>query len=196
MKHHKQDRRSQRTYHLVSTAMMALLLEKRYDAITVQDILDRADIGRSTFYAHYFDKEDVLVSVTEQMLDVFSQRMQQADTGHELLPGLELFRHVQQVHQHFQVLLRGQSGEVLLKTVQTLLSRNIEHSLTSAFAGKRSPSVPLEVVSQYLAGAFLNLLKWWLEAEMPYSPERMDEMFQQLALPGVWATVGESLKGV
>ena len=195
MKQHKLDRRSQRTYHLVNNALMALLLEKRYDAITVQDILDRADIGRSTFYTHYYDKEDVLVSVTEQMLDLFSQRMQQADTGHELLPGLELFQHAQQIHQHFQVLLRGQSGAVLMKTAQTLLSRNIEHSLTTAFAGKRSPSVPLPVMSQYLAGAFLNLLKWWLEAEMPYSPERMHEMFQQLALPGVWAAVGESWQG-
>ena len=125
------------------------------------------------------------------MLDVFNQQMQQAETGQGILPGLELFQHVQQVHEHFQVLMRGQSGEVLTKAVQTLLSRNIEHSLTTAFAGKRSPSVPLAVVSQYLAGAFLNLLKWWLEAEMPYSPERMNEMFQQLALPGVWATVGE-----
>ena len=81
MKQHKQDRRSQRTYHLVSTAMMELLAETRYDAITVQDILDRANIGRSTFYAHYYDKEDVLASITEQMLDLFSQGMQQAETG-------------------------------------------------------------------------------------------------------------------
>lgn len=191
MKQHKQDRRSQRTYHLVSTAMMALLLEKRYDAITVQDILDRADIGRSTFYTHFYDKEDVLVSVTEQMLDLFSQRMQQAQKGNGIVPGLELFQHVQQVHEHFQVLLKGQSGEVLLKTAQALLSKNIEQKLASALSEKRSASVPLAVVSQYLAGAFLNLLKWWLEAEMPYSPERMDEMFQQLALPGVWAIVGE-----
>ncbi len=195
MKQRKQDRRSQRTYHLVNNAMMALLMEKRYDAITVQDILDRANIGRSTFYAHYYDKEDVLVSITEQMLDLFSQRMQQEEAGPELLPGLELFRHAQQMHQQFQVLLKGQSGEVLLKTVQALLSKNIEQALASAFAGKRSPSVPLAVASQYLAGAFLSLLKWWLEAEMPYSPERMVEMFQQLALPGVWAIVGESWKG-
>ena len=131
------------------------------------------------------------MSVTEQMLDLFSQRMQQAQKGNGIVPGLELFQHVQQVHEHFQVLMRGQSGEVLTKTAQTLLSKNIEHSLTTACAGKRSPTIPLEVVSQYLAGAFLNLLKWWLDAEMPYSPERMDEIFQQLALPGVWATVGK-----
>jgi AcrR family transcriptional regulator len=196
MKQHKLDRRSQRTYHLVNNALMALLFEKRYDAITVQDILDRADIGRSTFYTHYYDKEDVLESVTEQMLNTFSQQIQQTGTGNELLPSLELFRHTQQMHQYFQVLLKGQSGEMLMKTAQALLSRNIELSLASACAGKRSPSVPLAVMSQYLAGAFLNLLKWWLEAEMPYSPERMDEMFQQLALPGVWAAVGESWKRV
>ncbi len=93
-------------------------------------------------------------------------------------------------------MLKGQSGEVLLKTAQALLSKNIEQNLASALSEKRSPSVPLVVVAQYLAGAFLNLLKWWLEAEMPYSPERMDEMFQQLALPGVWAIVGENWKGI
>jgi hypothetical protein len=100
------------------------------------------------------------------------------------------------MHQQIQVLLKGQGGEVLLKTVQALLSKNIERTLASTLSEKRSPSVPLAVVSQYLAGAFLNLLKWWVEAEMPYSPERMDEMFRQLALPGVWAIVGESWKGV
>ena len=63
MKEDKQDRRSQRTRHLVNSAMLELLFEKHYDTITVQDILDRANIGRSTFYAHYFDKEDVLTSM-------------------------------------------------------------------------------------------------------------------------------------
>ena len=108
------------------------------------------------------------------------------------MPGFELFRHAKQMHQQFQVLLKGHGGEVLLKTAQTLLSKNIEQNLGLTLSEKRSSSVPLEVVSQYLAGAFLNLLKWWLEAEMPYSPERMDEMFQQLAMPGVWAIVGEN----
>lgn len=189
MKQRKEDRRSQRTYQLVSAAMTALMLEKRYDAITVQDILDRANIGRSTFYTHYFDKEDVLVSTAEQIFDAFSQKMQQEEAGHGILPVLELFRHAQEQRRFFQALVRGQGGEVLWKAAQTLLSEKIEHSLASAQAGKPSPSIPLTVVSQYLAGAFLNLLKWWLEADMPYSPERMDEIFQQLALPGVWATI-------
>jgi AcrR family transcriptional regulator len=170
--------------------MMELLLEKPYEAVTVQDILDRANIGRSTFYAHYYDKEDVLESITGQMLDLFSQSMQQTEDRPELLPGLELFRHAEHMQKQLQVLLKGKGGEVLLKTTQALLSKNIEQNLAKALSEKRSPSVPIEVVSLFLAGAFLNLLKWWLEAEMPYSPERMDEMFQQLTLPGVWAIVG------
>jgi AcrR family transcriptional regulator len=195
VKQDKQDRRSQRTRRLVSSAMMELLLEKSYDAITVQDLLDRAGIGRSPFYAHYFDKEDVLASIAEQMLETFGQQLSQGDVGQGIVPSLELFRHVylHPQRQHFQAMLRGHAGELLWETGQALLSRNIEQALASACAGKRSPSVPLPVVAQYLAGAFLNLFKWWLEAEMPYTPEQMDNIFQQLALPGVWATVGSCL---
>ncbi len=61
--------------------MIELLREKRYDAITVQDLLDRAGIGRSTFYTHYFDKEDVLASVSEQMLELFRKPLSHRDAG-------------------------------------------------------------------------------------------------------------------
>ena len=187
MKQQKQDRRSQRTIRLINAAMIDLLSEKRYTDISVQDILDRADVGRSTFYTHYYDKEDVFEGIAEQILASFNQQFQQAEAG-QLLPALELFRHVQEEHRLFQNLLGGQGEEMIWKAVQTILSRNIEQSLVSMLGGERPPSVPLAVMAQYLAGAFFNLLKWWIEAEMPYSPERMDEIFQQLALPGVRAT--------
>ncbi len=192
MKQDKQDRRSQRTHRLVSTAMMELLREKRYDAITVQDLLEKAGIGRSTFYTHYFDKEDVLASLSEQMLELFRQQLSQRDAAQRILPSLELFQHVQENHQFFQAMLRGHAGEVLRETGQALLSRNIEQALILACAGKGSPSVPLSLVARYLAGAFGSLLIWWLEAEMPYPPERMEIIFQQLALPGVWTTIEEA----
>ena len=189
MKQDKQDRRSQRTRRLVTSAMMELLSEKRYEAITVQDILDRAGIGRSTFYSHYYDKEDVHTSVMEQMLETLNQQLSQGDAGQGILPGLELLRHAQQFHQHSKALAWGHAGEKLWEMMQTTLVRIIEETLTSACAETSSPSIPLAVVSQYLAGAFLNLLKWWLGAGMPYTPEEMDRIFRQLALPGVWATL-------
>jgi AcrR family transcriptional regulator len=191
VKQHKEDRRSQRTYRLVSSALAELLLEKPYDEILVQDILDRAGIGRTTFYAHYFDKADVLESILEQMLETFNRQIAPAEAGPGIFPSLALFRQAYQHQhlQHFQAIIRGHAGEHLWASVQTSLSRAIEQALATAYAEKRSPPIPLTVVSEYLAGAFLTLFKWWLEADMPYPPEQMESIFRQLALPGVWATI-------
>ena len=189
MKQEKRDRRSQRSRQLIRSAMLDLLFERRYDEILVQDILDRANIGRSTFYTHYFDKEDVLGSIANEQLEVLSQQPSQREAGQGIIPSLEVFQHVHQNRQYFRAMLRGRAREALWDAAQAALSRTIEQALAASLAEKHALPVPLTVVSQYLAGAFLNLLKWWLEAELPYSPEQMDEMFQQLALPGVWATL-------
>src|SRR5689334_18963655 len=173
---------------------MELLLEKRFDAITVQDMLDRAGIGRATFYAHFFDKDDVLASITEQMLETFRQQVTQQgvedaedaedaenagkgglgrNAAQSIVPSLALFRHVQEQYPQFRALVRGHAGKVLWDTGQVLLSRNIEQVLLAARQERLNtspPFVPLEVAAQYLAGAFLTLFKWWLDAEMPYSP--------------------------
>ncbi len=190
MKQDKQDRRSQRTRHLVSAAMMELLREKRYDAITVQDLLDRADIGRSTFYSHYFDKDDVLMTLSEQMLEQFRQQLSQRAAPQSIIPSLELFQHIQENAPFFQTWARGHVEEVIWSSAMELLSKNIEQTLATICAESGgTPTVPLPVVAQYLAGAFRHLLKWWLENDMPYTPEEMEGMFQQLVMPGVWATI-------
>lgn len=193
MKQNKQDRRSQRTKRLVTSAMLELLFERHYDTITIQNILDRAGIGRSTFYTHYFDKEDVLTGIAEHMLETFGEQFSHRKVEQGIIPALELFQHVQQNYQYFQAMMRGNAAEVLWEAAQTTLSTNIERTLTATYKEKPSPSVPWDVTSQYLAGSFLHLMKWWLRAEMPYSPAQMEHIFQQLALPGVRSTI-ENLK--
>ena len=196
MKQDKQDRRSLRTRHLVHSALMELLLEKRYEAITVRAILEGSGIGSSTFYAHYFDKEDVLTDLIEQMLKWLLPSLSQKSTAREILPALAIFQHIKEHSQHarFQALVRGHAEEKMWEMLQTMLCRSIEQTFASTFAERPSPVVPLPVMAQYLAGAFLNLLKWWIEAEMPYAPEQMDKIFQQLAVPGVWATLASKSK--
>jgi AcrR family transcriptional regulator len=190
VKQQKTDRRSQRTYRLVSSAFAELLREKPYEEILVQDILDRAGIGRTTFYAHYFDKEDVLDSMTEQLLSMFTHQIAHSNARQRVVPSLELFEHIyHSPNQQFRALMQSRAGEPLWEALQTALSRAIEPALCTLCAEKRSPSIPLPVISEYLAGAFLTLLKWWVEASMPYPPEQMESIFQQLALPGVWATI-------
>jgi AcrR family transcriptional regulator len=192
MKQQKADRRSQRTYRLVSSTFIELLLEKPYEEILVQDILDRAGIGRTTFYAHYFDKEDVLDSMTEQILEEFTHQIAHSPARQRVVPSLELFEHIyQSQQQHFRVLMRGHASEHLWQALQTALCRTIEPALSTFCVEKRSPPIPLPVVSEYLASAFLTMLKWWLAADMPYPPEQMEHIFQQLALPGVWSMLKE-----
>ena len=192
MKQRKTDRRSQRTYRLVSSALADLLIEKPYEKILVQDILDRAGIGRTTFYAHYFDKEDVLNSITEQELETLTHQIAHATARQRVIPSLELFEHAyHSEHQQFLALMRSRAGEPLWEALQTALCNAIEPALSTLCAERRSPPIPVPVVSQYLAGAFLTLFKWWVEASMPYPPEQMEHIFQQLALPGVWAMLKE-----
>jgi AcrR family transcriptional regulator len=128
VKQQKEDRQSRRTYRLVSDAFIELLLEKPYDAILVQDILDRAGIGRTTFYAHYFDKKDALESTVEQMMETFSQLVAHREAGQEILLGADMFYHVHQHRQVFQALFRH-GGVVLWETGQAMLSKAIPFPL-------------------------------------------------------------------
>lgn len=192
MKQQKADRRSQRTYRLVSSAFAELMVEKPYDEIMVQDILERADIGRTTFYAHYFDKEDLLNTIVEQELELLTRQIAHAAVKQRVIPSLELFEHAYHTeNQQFLALMRSRGGEPLWEALQTALCQAIEPALSTLCAERRSPPIPLPVVSQYLAGTFLTLLKWWVAADMPYPPEQMEHIFQQLALPGVWAMLKE-----
>jgi AcrR family transcriptional regulator len=192
VKQQKADRRSQRTYRLVSSAFTELVEEKTYDKILVQDILDQAGIGRTTFYAHYFDKEDVLNNIIEQELELLTRQIAHAAARQRVMPSLELFEHAyHSENQQFRALMRSRAGEFLWEALQAALCRAIEPALSTLCAERRSPPIPVPVVSEYLAGAFLTLLKWWVAADMPYPPQQMENIFQQLALPGVWAMLKE-----
>src|SRR3954468_15906060 len=116
MRNTKADRRSERTRQLLSAALIALMLEQRYDEITVQDIIDRANIGRSTFYAHYLDKEDLLISEFTRVLDTLSPHIEQLGPGEHSAPSLvPFFRHVEQHHRLYTALVRGGGIDLLFK---------------------------------------------------------------------------------
>ena len=195
MKTQKTDRRSLRTRQMLGEALIALLLEKRYDDITVQDILERANIGRSTFYEHYWDKEDLLTSEIERVIDVLDQRMaRSSEHAADFLPSLALFQHVQEQQRLFQALLRGQGIrqallrgqglQVVTQAFQDLLCRRVEQRLREQ-SQREMPDELLAVLASYIAGAFMTLMQWWLETELAWSPERTDALFRELVLPGV-----------
>jgi AcrR family transcriptional regulator len=191
MKNTKTDRRSLRTRQLLSAALVELMLQKRYDEITVQDIIDRANVGRSTFYAHYLDKDDLLISDFTRVLDALSDHMHQRKPG-ELggPPSLTLFFEHVQAHRHlYKALVRGGGIELLYKKGHERLRQNIEQHLRELAPAGETDAALLPLVADYLAGSILHLLKWWLDHETPYTPAQLDALFHRLVLPGVQATL-------
>ncbi|MEZ4615582.1 MAG: TetR/AcrR family transcriptional regulator [Caldilineaceae bacterium] len=186
----KSDRRSARSQQLLHRALLELMQEKRYDKITIQDIIDRADLGRSTFYAHYRDKEDLLVSNFERMLEGFSAHwLPQASetttsTTHQLHVAA-LFHHAREFHDLYQALVWGRGIELIYKQAQHYLRKRVEEVLQTMVATGIEPQMPLPLLANHIAATLGTLLRWWLEAGMPYTPEEMDHYFHQLIAPVV-----------
>jgi hypothetical protein len=114
------------------------------------------------------------------MLEMFSQQLPQRKEIGAIIPTLEIFEHVQQHEQFFQAMLRGHAGEVFWEAAQTTLSKVVEQTLSTIYAENASPAISWAVIASYVTGSILTLLKWWLRAEMPYSPEQMEKIFLQL----------------
>ncbi len=158
--------------------------EKSFDDITVQEVLDRAGVGRSTFYAHYRDKDDLFLSDVEDFLEAFSTALtrQRASTK-RLAPVRELFRHVREAHEFYAALVT--SGKV--NDVQMLgrgfFARSIEERLQ--MAGIETEPVRRAAQAHALAGSLFSLLDWWIDKGMKADPEEMDDLFHRMAWNGL-----------
>lgn len=189
----KADRRVSRTQHSLNHALIELILEKHYDAITVQNVIDRADVGRSTFYTHYRDKEDLFLSGWETLLNAFVQHINwQNISAGRCFPVLELFRHVQHVHHFYRALARSRKTETIFKTGISYLTIGIENALRTYLTDKPQPSVPIPLLAHSIVNEVFSLLRWWLDHNMPYPAERMDEIFHELSMPGFRAALGSN----
>lgn len=180
----KTDRRTNRTRRQLSTALVDLVKEKRFDDITVQNVIDRADVGRSTFYSHFRDKDDLFQKDWERFLDGFAQHIdwEKMGTG-SFVPVVYLFRHLQEFQPFYKGLVRSQKVDAVFKAGMGYLSEKVETALAARLRGKPAPAIPISILANYLASELFTLLKWWLDHNMPYSPERMDGMFHQLVTP-------------
>lgn len=183
------DRRMQRTRRALHQALMALVLEKRYDKITVQDIIDRADVGRSTFYAHFLDKDDLLVQGLAMFSDDLNAHIASSEHDGEeaehVLHSLIFFRHADTHHNLYKAMQRGGGADVIMDAGRRHLTEDIQGHLDELFRDGTPAEIPLPVITSFVAGAMLSVLMWWLDAGRPYPPEEINAMFQQLAMSGV-----------
>ena len=173
-----------RTKEALTQALVNLVLEKRYDAITIQDLLDRADVGRSTFYSHYRGKDDLLLRSFERMIEALDQAMEEGGPGNSrVAPVRELFCHVGTFRAFHSALARAHMLDRLYQAGTSQLSRSIAHRIAALPPGRVGVTVPLPAMAQALAGALFALLRWWVDCDAAYSPEQMDAMYH-----AIWRT--------
>jgi AcrR family transcriptional regulator len=182
----KTDRRVQRTRDLLQKALMDLIHERGYEAITIQDIADRANVARTTFYVHYNSKDDLFMSCHEAIVSQFHFGPRHPLSKEELLaPDAPAsmtiaYRHLGEARAMLAPIFQGHDGSGHLRRIlRDESAQEIEANLRAVF-GETESLIPLDMLAQYLAGARLALMQWWLERPQPHSPERLAQTFQRL----------------
>jgi AcrR family transcriptional regulator len=177
------DRRAARTRGALHQALMSLILSKGYDTISVSDIVEAADIGRSTFYAHYTGKEDLLRSGFQLLRrELEEARRQEEDSEAADLPlsfSLAMFEHAGRYRDAARALVGGRGGVIVQSEIRRALASVVRKDVARL---RQDDTIPGELRVQFVVGAFLTVLDWWLERKPGLSPGEVDAMFRRLVL--------------
>jgi AcrR family transcriptional regulator len=183
------DRRVARTRATLHRALISLILQKDYDAITIEQICDTANVGRSTFYAHYADKDDLHRRGIEHLRGVLADRRSDDLAGSSVARGLSFsrtfFEHAQERKDLFRALAGSRGGAVAFSAIRQIISDAAREELAAIAGGSPADTVPREFMVQYIVGAFMAVLTWWLDKGAKLPAHRIDSMFQRLALDGL-----------
>jgi len=169
------DRRAQRTRQMLSDALGRLILSKRYESITVQEITEEANVGRSTFYAHFTDKDDLVADSVRRM--VGGLEADEPGARNTLSPSLGLFHHVEEYAGHYLMMARGRHLTLFLDALQSELTEMFTDRLSPRVPETGSTRVPVPLLSAMLAGMLITAVRTWLESDMGSTAEEVNRSF-------------------
>jgi len=179
------DRRVQRTRRLLHEAFISLILERGYDAVTIRDVVERAGVGRSTFYTHFADLEEVLVGWPpgHRWLREFAAGgpSEQRPLGFTRA----LLEHVDEHRRIWRALVGKRGGLAVKQRFRQSLLEVVREDV-AALAGKQRAEV-VDGIVHYVAGAFMELVFWWLDARTALAPADVDAIFHRLTAPALAA---------
>ena len=181
----KTDARVRRTRDALGDALVALMQEKPFDTITVQDVLDRAHVGRSTFYAHYSDKDDLLMSDADEFYERLAMGLSaHGENSDRVFPVKEFFGHIVQAKQFVNALSSAGKMQEQLELAREHFARGIERRLAELPRGQAIAASDRGAIAFAHAGALLSLLTWWVDRGMKQSPAEMDALFHRIVWNG------------
>lgn len=173
---------------------MALVLERGYAGITVEDITERADLGRATFYTHYTDKDALFTQIVTELIEEMQRRLTPlldgTDTGFTGRAVLELFRHAGEERDAYRVILRGEGdGKALRRFVDDRTAAAAEYFTARATAQQVKLRVDAEFLARAWVGELVASLSWWLESGSAVGAEEFVAQLVDLSLRGrYWAS--------
>jgi AcrR family transcriptional regulator len=180
----KEDRRVVRTRDRLGDALVELLVQKPFDEITVQDVLDRARVSRSTFYSHFRDKNDLFLSDAEDFFEGMATALSRfGDRSERVAPVQELFAHIAEVRSFYGALVESGRIHDIWELGREHFARGIEQRLAEIPRAHGIPKNHRAAVAHGLAGTLVSLVSWWVHHGMTESAEEMDRLFHRL----VWA---------
>jgi AcrR family transcriptional regulator len=180
------DRRVLRTRDALGDALIDLMLERPFADITVQQVLDRADVGRSTFYSHYSDKDDLFVSDVEDFWEAMSTLLlRRKEASERVAPVRELFAHIGEAREFYSTLVISGKIQDVLELGRGHFARAIDQRLGALPRARRISPDRRPALGHAFAGALFSLMSWWIDRGMHTSPAEMDEVFHQMVWSGV-----------
>jgi AcrR family transcriptional regulator len=193
----KLDPRVIRTRQMLRDALVSLIAEKGFEAVRVQDITDRAQLNRATFYLHYRDKQELLVqslrdAIDELMADIGTSTDEQGQrvVDESPRPIKAAFEHVARHAQFYRVMLSAEGVASFIAGVRDYMAEITLIWLKALQPHPRQSRVPLEIVANSLSWSLLGILIWWLERDMPHSPDYMAEQFRLIITLNLRQTLG------
>jgi len=167
-------------------AFIHLLLEKGYDAISIQDIATEAEAARVTFYRHYKNKEDLLIDCIDTICENYSVNIRQA-SNEEFQQGysplLAVYRQLQEDGKIYRTLSKSHAGQILTRRLIELIAKRIQIQLEALFSTEQFMA-PVEIIAYHIASASVGLINWWIENDQPYPPEYMAQISFWLSMVG------------
>lgn len=180
----KVDRRIERTDQLLKDALVSLILEKGYEAVTIKDITERANVAYVTFFRHYKEKDELLVRMLEKVVETLAAAVDENDSVDSKHKDFLIFEHARQNNRLYRILLSSPGAMPIVRRVKAVIAARILEKCRALFEGETV--IPPEIFAFHMASSLLSVLQWWLENEMPYPSERMAEIYSQLVVESAW----------
>ena len=194
-----EDRRVQRTKGRLRGAIASLIHEKAYGAIAVKEILARADVGRSAFYTHFRDKDQLLVSVLRDSIRTAPRAGTSEDDPADavLAFSLPFLQHVERARAVDGSMSSPERFAPVHTCLRRVLADHVAAELRRVPRGHVAPAVmvPDDLLAEHIAETFLRVLTWWVGCDAPRTPQQVDAVFLALARPALAARFGGQERG-